>query len=90
MTIYQFLKVLDTLGGMERSCQFNVVCKTNYDRYERYKRFLELTEANSDEKRYNILMDLSIESGVSIQTLYKDIRLMETSILSLWILLISS
>lgn len=81
MTIYQFLKVLDTLGGMKRLCQFNVVCKTNCAHYERYKRFLELTEANPDEKRYNILMDLSIELGVSVQTLYKDIRLMETSIL---------
>ena len=39
MTIYQFLKVLDTLNGMERLCQFNVVCKTNYARYERHKRF---------------------------------------------------
>ena len=45
MTIYQFLKVLDTLDGMERLCQFNVVCKTNYARYERDKRFLELVEA---------------------------------------------
>ena len=80
MTIYQFLKVLDTLDGMERLCQFNVVCKTNCARYERYKRFLELMEGHPNEKRYNILMDLSIESGVSIQTLYKDIRLMETSI----------
>lgn len=58
MTIYQFLKVLDTLGGMERLCQFNVVCKTNCARYERYKRFLELMEVNPNEKRYNILMDL--------------------------------
>lgn len=81
MTIYQFLKVLDTLGGMERFCQFNVVCKTNCARYERYTRFLALTEANPEEKRYNILLDLSIESGVSVQTLYKDIRLMERSIL---------
>ena len=81
MTIYQFLKVLDTLGGIERLCQFNVVCKTNCARYERYRRFLALTKTNPDEKRYNILLDLSIELGVSIQTLYKDIRLMETSIL---------
>lgn len=81
MTIYQFLKVLDTLDGMERLCQFNVVCKTNCARYERYKRFLKLMEGNPNEKRHNILMDLSIESGVSVQTLYKDIRLMETSIL---------
>ena len=80
MTIYQFLKVLDTLDGLERLCQYNVGCKPSCVRYERYKRFLELTEANPDEKRYNILMDLSIESGVSVQTLYKDIRLMETSI----------
>lgn len=67
MTIYQFLKVLDTLNCMERLCQFNVVCKTNCARYERHKRFLELMEGNPNEKSYNILMDLSIESGVSVQ-----------------------
>ena len=63
MTIYQFLKVLDTLDGMERLCQFNVVCKTNCVRYERYKRFLELTEVYPDEKRYNILMDSPSNQG---------------------------
>ena len=47
----------------------------------RYTRYLEQKKLNAGETHYNLLTDLSIELGVSIQTLYKDIRMMETHIL---------
>ena len=47
----------------------------------RYTSYLEQKELNAGETHYNLLTDLSIELGVSIQTLYKDIRMMETQIL---------
>ena len=81
MTNYEILRLLEHLGCMEKLCDSRVLNRSVMARYSRYKRYCEHRLANPDEKHYNILLDLSIELDVSLQTLYDDIRMMEKPIL---------
>ena len=81
MKVFDIFRVLETLDCMENLCNSGVISKVICARYVRYTRYLEQKKLNAGETHYNLLTDLSIELGVSIQTLYKDIRMMETQIL---------
>ena len=81
MKVFDIFRVLETLDCMENLCSSGVISTANCARYRRYTLYLERKKLNAGETHYNLLTDLSIELGVSIQTLYKDIRMMETQIL---------
>ena len=81
MNVFEILRAVEVFGCMENLCCAKVLSKTNCARYVRYTRYLERKKVHPNETRYRLLVDLSIELGVSEQTLYQDIRMMETRIL---------
>jgi hypothetical protein len=81
MTIFELLRLVDNLGYLERLCDSKVLNRSIWARYSRYKRYCEHSMAHPGEKHYDLLLDLSIELDVSVQTLYDDIRMMEKPIL---------
>ena len=80
MTVYTILRGIDTLGYLEAFCNAKVINKSIIDRYKRYSYYLEQKTVFVNEKHYTILVDVAIHLNVSIQTLYEDIRVLETQI----------
>lgn len=81
MTTYELLKVIDTIGYLEKLRNARVITPSICTRYTRYSYYLEQKRAHIDERHYNILLDVSIDLNVSVQTLYEDLSLLEKEIL---------
>lgn len=81
MTIYKILQVIELAGVLEKLRAAQLISKQIFIRYGRYKRFLELSNAQKCEKRSKIIMDTSIDLCVSEQTIYEDIRSMEKEVI---------